>query len=141
MKQFNSRNAISTQKQYYQPEFHEDLAPCSYLQSLSICRVHRHATEDSLGNSNVRHKIVVMGSAKVGKSSLITQFLYNRFSPKYKRTVEEMHQGNFNVSGVGLILDILDTSGAYEVGGLYAPTSICTYRRSRSRSHPPSIAI
>lgn len=56
-----------------------------------------------------------MGSAKVGKSSVIAQFLYNRFSPKYKRTVEEMHQGNFCVSGVGLILDILDTSGAYEV--------------------------
>lgn len=56
-----------------------------------------------------------MGAAKVGKSSIITQFLYNKFSPKYKRTVEEMHQGNFSVSGVNLTLDILDTSGAYEV--------------------------
>lgn len=56
-----------------------------------------------------------MGSAKVGKSSIISQFLYSKFSTKYKRTVEEMHQGNFAVSGVNLILDILDTSGAYEV--------------------------
>lgn len=56
-----------------------------------------------------------MGAAKVGKSSLITQFLYSRFNAKYKRTIEEMHQGNFNVAGVGLTLDILDTSGTNEV--------------------------
>lgn len=56
-----------------------------------------------------------MGAAKVGKSSLINQFLYNKYTPKYKRTVEEMHQGNFSVAGVGLTLDILDTSGANEV--------------------------
>lgn len=49
---------------------------------------------------NVRHKIVVMGAAKVGKSSIITQFLYGTFSSKYKRTVEEMHHGDFNVQGV-----------------------------------------
>ena len=56
-----------------------------------------------------------MGASKVGKSSLITQFLYSRYTPKYKRTIEEMHQGNFNVAGVGLTLDILDTSGSNEV--------------------------
>nr|CAH7748878.1 unnamed protein product [Callosobruchus chinensis] len=48
----------------------------------------------------VRHKIVVMGAAKVGKSSIISQFLYGVFSSKYKRTVEEMHHGDFNVAGV-----------------------------------------
>lgn len=56
-----------------------------------------------------------MGAARTGKTSLITQFLYSRFSPKYKRTVEEMHQGAFSISGVNLTLDILDTSGANEV--------------------------
>lgn len=77
--------------------------------------MHRHEADEPLGSSNVRHKIVVMGSAKVGKTSLITQFLYNKFSTKYKRTVEEMHQGAFSISGVNLTLDILDTSGAHEV--------------------------
>ncbi|XP_041977690.1 ras-related protein Rap-2b [Aricia agestis] len=72
------------------------------------------ASSTNLVNSAVRHKIVVLGAAKVGKSSLITQFLYNTFSPKYKRTIEEMHHGDFNVAGVRLTLDILDTSGAYE---------------------------
>ncbi|EAT45419.1 AAEL003301-PA [Aedes aegypti] len=71
-------------------------------------------------NSNVRHKIVVMGAAKVGKSSIITQFLYGTFSPKYKRTVEEMHHGHFSVGGVNLTLDILDTSGSYEFPAMRA---------------------
>ncbi|XP_055693416.1 ras-related protein Rap-1b [Lutzomyia longipalpis] len=83
-------------------------------------KVHRHDTEDSIATSNVRHKIVVMGAAKVGKSSLINQFLYNKYTPKYKRTVEEMHQGNFSVAGVGLTLDILDTSGANEFPAMRA---------------------
>ncbi|XP_017777602.1 PREDICTED: ras-related protein Rap-1 isoform X2 [Nicrophorus vespilloides] len=76
--------------------------------------------EKGVATANVRHKIVVMGAAKVGKSSLISQFLYGTFSPKYKRTVEEMHHSDFNVAGVHLMLDILDTSGAYEFPAMRA---------------------
>ncbi|KAK4872643.1 hypothetical protein RN001_014672 [Aquatica leii] len=76
---------------------------------------------DTIGAcTSVRHKIVVLGAAKVGKSSLISQFLYGTFSPKYKRTIEEMHQGEFSVAGVQLTLDILDTSGAYEFPAMRA---------------------
>lgn len=64
---------------------------------------------------DARHKIVVMGAARVGKTSIITQFLYGSFSTKYKRTVEEMHKGDFSIHGVNLTLDILDTSGSFEV--------------------------
>lgn len=67
------------------------------------------------GVADVRKKVVFMGAARVGKTSLINQFLYDRFSPKYKQTVEEMHQQIFSFSGASLILDILDTSGACEV--------------------------
>lgn len=74
-----------------------------------------NAVDDAIGPANARHKIVVMGSAKVGKTSIITQFLYNTFTTKYKRTIEEMHQGNFSIAGVSLTLDILDTAGSYEV--------------------------
>lgn len=55
-----------------------------------------------------------MGSPRTGKSSIIQQFLYNTFSPKYKRTIEEMHHGDFEVNGVHLTLEILDTSGKNE---------------------------
>ncbi|CAG5089477.1 Similar to RASD2: GTP-binding protein Rhes (Homo sapiens) [Cotesia congregata] len=71
-------------------------------------------TDEKSSEAPARHKIVVMGAAKVGKSAIINQFLYNTFSPKYKRTVEEMHRGDFNVSGIQLTLDILDTSGSYD---------------------------
>lgn len=70
--------------------------------------------KSAMGDHSIRHKIVVMGAAKVGKSAIINQFLYGTFTPKYKRTVEEMHHGDFNVSGFHLTLDILDTSGSYE---------------------------
>ncbi|XP_045785869.1 ras-related protein Rap-2b [Maniola jurtina] len=85
-------------------------------------RVEHPVTSSSgnLANNAVRHKIVVMGAAKVGKSSLISQFLYGTFSTKYKRTIEEMHHGDFNVAGVRLTLDILDTSGAYEFPAMRA---------------------
>lgn len=61
-----------------------------------------------------------MGAAKVGKTSLISQFLYNTFSEKYKRTIEEMHHAEFSVTGVHLTLDILDTSGSYEFPAMRA---------------------
>lgn len=91
-----------------------------YMMCLSVCfqlRVHRHDTEDAaqLAAGDNRHKIVVMGAARVGKTSIITQFLYGQFTAKYKRTVEEMHKGEFCIAGVSLTLDILDTSGSFEV--------------------------
>jgi len=94
---------------------HCHICPTLYQKS-RIRRVGRNnAVDDAIGPANARHKIVVMGSAKVGKTSIITQFLYNTFSTKYKRTIEEMHQGNFSIAGVSLTLDILDTAGSYEV--------------------------
>ena len=90
--------------------------------SVSPARSERLGPKHSPAGSGgqVRQKIVVMGAAKVGKSSLISQFLYGTFSPKYKRTVEEMHHGDFSVAGLSLTLDILDTSGAYEFPAMRA---------------------
>nr|CAD7447365.1 unnamed protein product [Timema bartmani] len=88
----------------------------------------------------VRHKIVMMGAAKVGKSSLISQFLYGTFSPKYKRTIEEMHHGDFNVGGVSLTLDILDTSEgcAFTLASLHTHhvrSCLLMSRHALTRSH------
>ncbi|XP_037094445.1 ras-related protein Rap-1-like [Pollicipes pollicipes] len=55
-----------------------------------------------------------MGSAMVGKTALISQFLYDKFSPRYVRTVEDLHNGEYEVHGRTLNLEILDTSGAYQ---------------------------
>jgi len=61
-----------------------------------------------------RYRIVVMGAAEVGKTCIITRLLYHKFLTEYKATVEELHSGQFEVNGLPLTLDILDTSGLYQ---------------------------
>lgn len=62
-----------------------------------------------------QHRVVVMGAAKVGKTCIISQFLYDKFNPRYKKTVEELHRGEYELpDGCALTLDILDTSGSFE---------------------------
>ncbi|CAH0392739.1 unnamed protein product [Bemisia tabaci] len=39
------------------------------------------------------HRVVMMGGARVGKSSIISQFLYDKFLSRYRETVEELHRG------------------------------------------------
>lgn len=36
---------------------------------------------------------------QVGKTSIIHQFLYGKMPPKYSATVEEFHQGEFDLNG------------------------------------------
>ncbi len=59
-----------------------------------------------------RHRLVVLGSGKVGKTSLIRRFLYNDFPEKYRETVEDLHSRDFRVGGGGRLLsvDVLDTN-------------------------------
>ncbi|CAD6193054.1 unnamed protein product [Caenorhabditis auriculariae] len=57
-----------------------------------------------------RYRLVVLGSAKVGKTNLIRRYLYNDFSTKYKETIEDLHSREFRIQGVPLPLDILDTN-------------------------------
>ena len=58
-------------------------------------------------------RVLVMGATRVGKTSIITQLLYNKFLPQYKATVEEMYRGTFDVGHTKLCLNIEDTSGTF----------------------------
>jgi len=58
-----------------------------------------------------RYRIVVMGSSGVGKSCIISRLMYEQFLSEYKATVEDLHSGQYELNGVPLTLDILDTSG------------------------------
>ncbi|CAI6361481.1 unnamed protein product [Macrosiphum euphorbiae] len=63
----------------------------------------------------IRRRVVMMGAARVGKTSIIKQFLYDQFPDRYKETIEELHRGDYELpDGARLTLDILDTSGAYQ---------------------------
>lgn len=67
------------------------------------------------------HRIVMMGSAKVGKSSIISQFLYDKYLTRYRETVEELHRGEYDLpDGASLTLEILDTSGAFQFPAMRA---------------------
>lgn len=61
-----------------------------------------------------KQRVVVMGSAFVGKTQIISQFLYEKFSSRYRKTVEELHRGEYDLPDESsLTFDILDTSGAF----------------------------
>uniref|UniRef100_A0A0N5BYQ7 P-loop containing nucleoside triphosphate hydrolase protein n=1 Tax=Strongyloides papillosus TaxID=174720 RepID=A0A0N5BYQ7_STREA len=59
---------------------------------------------------NSKYRLVVLGSSKVGKTSIIRRYLYREFSEKYKETVEDLHSRRFMIHGSELNLDILDTN-------------------------------
>lgn len=66
-------------------------------------------------NLKYRCRIIVFGSAGVGKSAIIQQFLFAKFIKKYTRTVEDMFIAEYNSRyDNSLKLEILDTAGSYE---------------------------
>lgn len=58
-------------------------------------------------------RVVFMGAAGVGKTALIQRFLQDRFEPKHRRTVEELHSMEYEVAGIKVTVHIMDTSGSY----------------------------
>ncbi|XP_064478956.1 GTP-binding protein Rhes-like [Ornithodoros turicata] len=64
-------------------------------------------------NLKDQYKLVVLGAARVGKTAIVHQFLYDEFPVDYFATVEEFHTGEYEVNGSSLTLDIVDTSGSY----------------------------
>ena len=60
-----------------------------------------------------RRRLVVLGAAGVGKSSILSRFLYDEFQPEYTPTVEDFHQIELLINGRVLPLDIVDTTGYY----------------------------
>ncbi|UYV80589.1 hypothetical protein LAZ67_19000842 [Cordylochernes scorpioides] len=61
-----------------------------------------------------KYRVVFLGAARVGKTALVHQFLYDIFPTEHTPTVEELHFGEYEVGGASVTLDLLDTSGSYE---------------------------
>lgn len=97
---------------------------CQRLRLSSLTAAFRsqtHKPADSRLKRKEEHRIVMMGSAKVGKSSIISQFLYDKYLTRYRQTVEELHRGEYELpDGASLTLDILDTSGAFQFPAMRA---------------------
>lgn len=57
------------------------------------------------------HRLVILGSAKVGKTAIVNRFLNNKYDDKYTPTIEDFHRKVYKIRGETYRLDILDTSG------------------------------
>ena len=64
-----------------------------------------------MGEDEERHRVVVLGAGAVGKTSILSRFLYSKFSVNYKPTVDDLHCKDYNVCGAVIKVDFLDTSG------------------------------
>ncbi|CAH0546521.1 unnamed protein product [Brassicogethes aeneus] len=58
-----------------------------------------------------RIRLVTLGGAGVGKSCIIKRFLMNTYCDKYRSTVEDLYNREYDVGHTTLKVDILDTSG------------------------------
>ena len=58
-------------------------------------------------------KVILLGGAQVGKSSIVQRILGNDFSPEYVPTVYEYHETRHRFEGRTLSLTLIDTAGHY----------------------------
>jgi small GTP-binding protein len=58
-----------------------------------------------------KYRIVMFGSQRVGKTSIISRFMYGKVPADYKMTIEDMHRENYDVQKRNLLLEVLDTAG------------------------------
>uniref|UniRef100_UPI00358E35DD dexamethasone-induced Ras-related protein 1 n=1 Tax=Myxine glutinosa TaxID=7769 RepID=UPI00358E35DD len=57
------------------------------------------------------NRMVVLGSSKVGKTSIVTRFLNGHFNEQYIPSIDEFHRKLYRIRGEIYQLDVLDTSG------------------------------
>lgn len=57
------------------------------------------------------HRMVILGSSRVGKTCIVSRFLNNKYDDKYTPTIEDFHRKLYRIRGEVYQLDILDTSG------------------------------
>ncbi|KAL2087212.1 hypothetical protein ACEWY4_018271 [Coilia grayii] len=68
---------------------------------------------DMKDKTQLRLRLVFLGAAGVGKTALIQRFLADKFEPKHRRTVEELHSKEYEFGGLKVTVEIMDTSGSY----------------------------
>ncbi|KYN01247.1 Dexamethasone-induced Ras-related protein 1, partial [Cyphomyrmex costatus] len=57
------------------------------------------------------YRLVMLGSARVGKTAIVARFLFNKFEESYTPTIEDFHRKLYRIRGEVHQLDLLDTSG------------------------------
>jgi small GTP-binding protein len=87
-----------------------------------------------------RQRVVVLGGAGVGKTSILSRYLYNKFTDDYAPTVEEFYTKKLLLNDRVVLLDIVDTSGVREFPAMRAlslakaDAFVLVYRLDEERS-------
>jgi GTPase KRas len=68
---------------------------------------------------HVDYKIVVVGSAGVGKSALTIQFISNKFTDEYDPTIEDSYRKQMTVNEQICLLEVMDTAGTEDLQSYY----------------------
>ncbi|KAL1518163.1 hypothetical protein ABEB36_001829 [Hypothenemus hampei] len=59
-------------------------------------------------------RLVILGGQGVGKSCIVKRFLFNTYCTKYRSTVEDLYNKEYDLGTMVLKVDILDTAGDME---------------------------
>jgi len=91
--------------------------------------------------------VVLMGSQRVGKSTLVNQFLWEAFIKEYRPTVEEFNWIEYAAEAGELLVQIIDSSGSRDfisMRDLYYKTGnafMVVYALDDPQSYPEAIEI
>ena len=85
---------------------------CSSMEESSLSGSNSTEYRDLLA-AKPNYRIMVLGAKKTGKTSIIQQFLYDKFSSNYNETIDDMYRGEFDIHGRAIGFDIQDVSGGY----------------------------
>lgn len=86
------------------------------------------------------HRMVILGSTKVGKTAIISRFLNERFDDQYTPTIEDFHRKFYSIRGDVYQLDILDTSGNHPFPAMRR-LSILTGERSSFKRTARTVSV
>ena len=79
----------------------------SNYESIDSSNSGSHSAHVGLPEAKSNYRILFLGACGVGKTSIVRQFLYDKFSPKGKPTAcEDMYRGEFEIHGQKVGFDI-----------------------------------
>jgi len=58
-----------------------------------------------------RLRLIALGGPRTGKTSIIKRFLFQTYTDKYKPTVEDLYNREYDFGNITLRVDFLDTAG------------------------------
>jgi len=81
-----------------------------------------------------RYRLVVLGAGRVGKSSIVSRFLHDKYVESYKPTVEDLHCRTLHADGSVIQVNCSGSVVLYDKARAYIYTTYYIFRRVRTYS-------